>query len=59
MLKKIWPKERKALRFIHVDISEKMISEAINQATRVGCDEKFLPVAPNFLDANISWLSLH
>ena len=59
MLEIIWPKEQKTPRFIHADISEKMISKAINHATSVGCDEEFLPIAPNFLDAIISCLSLH
>ena len=59
MLEKIWPKEQKKPRFILVDFSEKIISKAINHATRVGCDEDFLPIAPNFLDSIISCLSLH
>tara|TARA_B100000925_G_scaffold201188_1_gene152500 strand:+ start:126 stop:302 length:177 start_codon:yes stop_codon:yes gene_type:complete len=36
-----------------------MISEAINHATSVGCDEEFLLIATNFGDAIISFLSLH
>ena len=45
-------------RLIHADISEKMIIEAINHATSVGCDEEFLPIVTNFGDAKISCLSL-
>ena len=59
MLEKIWPKEQKTPRFILADISEKIISKAINHATRVGCGEEFLPIAPNFLASMISCLSLH
>ena len=59
MLEKIWPKELKTPKFIHADISEKMIGDAVNHAARVVCDEEFLPFAPNSLDAVVSCLSCH
>ena len=48
----------KTPRFIHADISEKMISGAINHATSVGFDKEFLPIVINFGDNIISCLSL-
>lgn len=59
MLEKIWPKELKTPKFIHADISEKMIGDTVNHAARVVCDEEFLPFAPNSLDAVVSCLSCH
>ncbi|MED5225712.1 MAG: methyltransferase domain-containing protein [Pseudomonadota bacterium] len=59
MLEQIWPRELTTPRFIHTDISEKMVGKAVGYGAKVVCDEEFLPFAHNSLDAVISCLSLH